>query len=181
VGSAECPEELGERRVLGLVHFEDPHSKLRMELAYGAEMQFIPHFHPSRAISGFVTGHGGMGHVVTYVGDVHCNPRHHSLAFFGNPQPQRMANHVMLEYTSLDDVGTAYDICRARDAVKVELGRHANDRMVSFYATNPSGWFIELGWGAREIDPASFAVERFTMSGGSGMGEWGHGNLMELI
>lgn len=205
-------DEAVARRVLGFVHFQDPHSGIRMELSYGPELHFVPPFRPGRGISGFLTGPGGLGHFVTYVPDVlaaeafyrdvlgfatsdapmvpgigrvasfmYCNPRHHSLAFFLNPQPAQRANHVMLEYTSLDDVGTAYDICRDRDIVKVELGRHNNDRMVSFYARNPSGWYIELGWGARDVDPDTFAVERYSMSGGSGMGEWGHRNLGELL
>lgn len=33
----------------------------------------------------------------------YCNPRHHSLAFFGNPQPRRRTYHVMLEHTSIDE------------------------------------------------------------------------------
>jgi 2,3-dihydroxybiphenyl 1,2-dioxygenase len=206
------PEEAAVRRVLDFVHFIDPNSGVRMELSYGPEISFIPHFHPSRSVSGFLTGKGGLGHFVTYVPDVnaaeqfysemlgfatsdspsfpgigkvasfmYCNPRHHSLAFFWNPAATRHANHVMLEYTHLDDVGTAYDISREKDIVKVELGRHNNDQMVSFYAKNPSGWYIELGWGARDVDPETFAVEHYTVSGGSGMGEWGHQGLTELI
>ena len=65
--------------------------------------------------------------------------------------------------------------------MKVELGRHNNDRMFSFYAKNPSGWYFELGWGARQIDPETFAVEHYSMGGGSGMGEWGHQGLAELM
>jgi 2,3-dihydroxybiphenyl 1,2-dioxygenase len=206
------PEEAAVRRVLGFVHFIDPHSGVRMEISFGPEITFIPHFRPGRAVSGFLTGKGGLGHFVTYVPDVtaaenfygevlgfdvsdspsfpgigkvaafmYCNPRHHSLAFFWNPTPVRKANHVMLEYTSLDDVGTAYDICRERDIVKVELGRHNNDKMVSFYTTNPSGWYIELGWGAHEVDPETFAIEHYTVGTGSGMGEWGHRDLGGLI
>jgi biphenyl-2,3-diol 1,2-dioxygenase len=208
-GSAE---EAAVRRVLGLVHFEDPHSKLRMEVSYGPQITYSPPFKPGRPIDGFLTGDLGLGHVVTYVPDVeaaerfysealgfatsdtptipgvgrvgcfmYCNPRHHSLAFFANPEPQRCTNHVMLEHTTIDDVGSAYDICRDRELIKVELGRHNNDRMFSFYATNPSGWYFEVGWGARQIDPETFAVEHYSMGGSSGMGEWGHRGITELI
>lgn len=207
------PEEAATRRVLGFVHFQDPHSGVRMELAFGPEVTFSPAYRPTRPISGFHTENVGLGHYVTYVPDIdaaekfyrdvlgfatsdspsipgigkvasfmYCNPRHHSLAFFLNPQPRRRANHVMLEHTSIDDVGSAWDICRERGMVKVELGRHSNDRMFSFYAENPSGWLFELGWGAREIDPATFAVEHYTMGGGgAGMGEWGHEGLAQII
>ena len=204
------PEEAAIRRVLGFVHFTDPHSGVRMELAYGPEVTFQPSYRPSRPISGFVTGAQGLGHFVTYVPDVeaaeafysqnlgfstsdapsvpgvgkiasfmYCNSRHHSLAFFGNPQPRRRTYHVMLEHTSIDDVGSAFDICQSQGNVKVQLGRHNNDRMFSFYARNPSGWLFEFGWGARTIDPETFAVEHYSLTGGSGLGEWGHAGLME--
>ncbi len=206
------PEEAAARRVLGFVHFHDPHTQLRMELSYGPEISFQPAYRPTRDISGFVTGDLGLGHCVTYVADVdaaqsfyrdllgfetsdevfipglgklaafmYCNSRHHSIAFFMNPQPKRRANHIMFEYSSIDDVGTALDICHSHESVKVELGRHNNDRAVSFYADNPSGWLFELAWGSRLIDPTSFAVEHYTLSGGSGQGEWGHQGLMEII
>ena len=206
------PEEAATRRVLGFVYFQDPHSGVQMELAYGPEITFIPAYRPSRNIAGFVTGNMGLGHYVTYVPDIdaaekfysevlgfgtsdtpyipglgkvaafmHCNPRHHSLAFFLNPQPKRRANHIMLEHSDIDDVGTAFDICRSNQSVKVDLGRHNNDRMISFYAENPSGWLFELGWGARQIDPDTFAVEHYTLGGGSGMGEWGHEGLATII
>lgn len=210
--SEGSPEEAAVRRVLGFVHFTDPHSGVRMELSYGPEVTFQPTYRPTRPISGYLTQDMGLGHFVTYVPDVvaaeqfyssvlgfatsdspsipgigrvaafmYCNARHHSLAFFMNPQPTRKANHIMLEHTHIDDVGSAYDICRAQGTVKVELGRHNNDRMISFYARNPSGWYFELGWGARMVDPESFSVEHYTIGGGSGMGEWGHAGLAELI
>lgn len=206
------PEEAATRRVLGFVHFTDPHSGVRMELSYGPEVTFAPSYRPSRPISGYVTGTQGLGHFVTYVPDVevaekfysdtlglatsdsphfpgvgkvasfmYCNPRHHSFAFFGNPQPKRRTYHVMLEHTSIDDVGSAFDICQSQGSVKVQLGRHNNDRMFSFYAENPSGWLFELGWGARTVDPDTFAVEHFSIGGGSGMGEWGHAGLAETV
>jgi len=120
----------------------------------------------------------GIGRVAAFM---YCNPRHHSLAFFANPQPRRRSHHIMLEHAALDDVGSAYDICRQRGEMKVEMGRHNNDRMVSFYTENPSGWLFELGWGARQIDPDTFAVEHYSLMGGSGMGEWGHQGLAEAM
>jgi len=204
------PEETAARRVLGFVHFTDPHSGARMELSYGPEVAFQPTYRPSRPISGFVTGALGLGHYVTYVPDInaaedfysqtlgfgtsekhsipgvgqlasfmYCNPRHHSLAVFAHPQPRRRTYHVLLEHNSIDDVGSAFDICESQGNVKVQLGRHSNDRMFSFYAENPSGWQFEFGWGGRTIDPDTFAVEQMTPSGGSGQGEWGHAGLAE--
>jgi len=206
------PEEAEVRRVLGFVHFTDPHSGIRMEVSYGPQLTYQPSYRPSRPISGYVTGSQGLGHFVTYVPDVqaaedfycetiglatsdspnhpgfgkiaafmYCNPRHHSFAFFGNPQPKRRTYHVMLEHNSIDDVGSAFDICNSQGDVTVQLGRHNNDRAFSFYTRNPSGWQFELGWGARTIDPDNFAIEHYSVGGGSGMGEWGHAGIMESV
>jgi len=32
------------------------------------------------------------------------------------------------------------------------LGRHTNDRMVSFYCVSPSGPSVEFGWDGRRVD-----------------------------
>ncbi|HME74461.1 MAG TPA: VOC family protein, partial [Mycobacterium sp.] len=141
------PHELAERHVLGLAYFTCPYTGVRMELSTGNETVFMPRFAPARALSGFLTGSLGMGHVALYMtGDVkaagdfyartlgfgisdyemlpdggtlvtflHCNPRHHSLALIANPQPPSGIQHIMFECTTLDDVGTTYDICLKRN------------------------------------------------------------------
>lgn len=77
-----------------------------------------------------------------------CNPRQHSVAFGLGPMPKRV-NHLMIEYTDLDDLGIAHDIVRQRKHdVAVQLGKHSNDKALTFYHANPSGWLWELGWGA---------------------------------
>jgi biphenyl-2,3-diol 1,2-dioxygenase len=63
-------EEATARCVLDLAWFECPHTGVRTELFIGPEVQFQPPFRPSRAIGGFVTGDGGMGHVVLYAPDI---------------------------------------------------------------------------------------------------------------
>ncbi len=35
------------------------------------------------------------------------------------------------------------------DPIVIDLGRHMNDHMVSFYMANPSGYALEYGWGSR--------------------------------
>lgn len=87
---------------------------------------------------------------------LHCNPRHHTLALAPVPSPKRL-NHIMLQVASLDDVGRGLDA--ARDAgVKISssLGKHTNDRMVSFYMQTPSGFDIEYGCGGVEIDDSTW-------------------------
>jgi 2,3-dihydroxybiphenyl 1,2-dioxygenase len=119
----------------------------------------------------------GIGRIGAFM---HCNTRHHSLAFFGNPQPRKRVHHVMMEYTSIDDVGSAYDIALERELVTATLGRHLNDHMFSFYFKNPGDWHFVLGWGARTFDPATWQVEHYNGFQPGG-GEWGHKGLMDVM
>lgn len=103
------------------------------------------------------------------------NARHHSLALGTPPDPTaatiKHLNHFMLELNALDDVGLAFDAFRKRNLPSGDLGRHANDRTVSFYAPTPSGFMVEHGWDGRLIhDSESWEVEQY--QGGS---IWGHG------
>ncbi|MCW1384358.1 biphenyl-2,3-diol 1,2-dioxygenase [Novosphingobium sp. KCTC 2891] len=80
---------------------------------------------------------------------MHCNERQHSVAFGLGPMEKRI-NHLMFEYTDLDDLGMAHDIVRGKKIdVALQLGKHANDQALTFYCANPSGWLWEFGWGAR--------------------------------
>jgi len=100
---------------------------------------------------------------------LHVNPRHHSLAFAGLHFPKRL-HHVMFEANSLDDVGAAF--YRAQDLgvpIALSLGRHQNDRMVSFYGITPSDFWFEIGWGAREVDDDTWEVKTY-----NGVSDWGH-------
>jgi 2,3-dihydroxybiphenyl 1,2-dioxygenase len=100
---------------------------------------------------------------------LHVNPRHHSLAFAELPIPKRL-HHVMLEVNSIDDVGAAFDRCQELGVpLQRTIGRHQNDRMVSFYGYTPSGFCFEVGWGGREIDDRSWEVKVYP-----GASEWGH-------
>ena len=84
---------------------------------------------------------------------------------------QQGMHHFMVELLSLDDVGQGYDVAmQEKDRVSYTLGRHSNDHMTSFYANSPSGFFVEYGWGAQVIDPATWqAHETF-----DGPSFWGH-------
>jgi 2,3-dihydroxybiphenyl 1,2-dioxygenase len=93
---------------------------------------------------------------------LHCNERDHSVAF-GMPGEYGRINHLMLEVDNLDDVGLTYEIVKkAGVAVAIAPGRHANDHMYSFYFRNPSGWMIEVGWGARAANHQSEYYQRDT-------------------
>lgn len=107
------------------------------------------------------------GHAVD-ISFFHANARHHSVAF-GGPQKKRL-HHVMFEVHTLDDVGLAFDRClRAGVRLFQTIGRHPNDRMVSFYAFTPSGFQFEYGWGGREVDDATWSPTTYGQ-----ISEWGH-------
>ena len=98
----------------------------------------------------------------------HVNRRHHSLAI-GQRQKKRL-HHFMLEVAALDDVGFGFDrTLRHGLSIMQTLGRHPNDRMVSFYAKTPSGFQFELGYGGREVNDADWQATTYDR-----ISEWGH-------
>jgi 2,3-dihydroxybiphenyl 1,2-dioxygenase len=118
----------------------------------------------------------GLGTLASFL---HCNGRHHSLAFFGVPGAPRRIQHLMLQTNSIDDVGSTYDVCLDHDITTTSIGRHPNDHSVSFYFRNPSGWHLEYAWEPRTIDPETWVTEHF-VAGRPGA-YWGHRGLMEMI
>ncbi len=101
---------------------------------------------------------------------LNLNPRHHSLAL-GGPQRKRL-HHLMVQLADFDDLGRALHRARRAGCLASTLGRHPNDRMVSFYVWTPSGFQIEVGWGGVELD-ASWQPQTHDR-----IAVWGH-HLME--
>ncbi len=100
---------------------------------------------------------------------LHCNPRHHTVALAPIPAPKRL-NHIMLQVPSLDDVGLCLDAAqRAGVKISASLGKHSNDRMVSFYMQTPSGFDVEWGYGSIEIDDATWQPATYHSTS-----IWGH-------
>lgn len=92
---------------------------------------------------------------------MHCNDRDHTIAF-GAPGAKRI-NHLMLEFENFDDIGLAREIVDQHNVpVGVEIGKHANDDMYSFYVVNPSGWMNEMGWGGKPATHQSEYYQRDT-------------------
>ena len=90
----------------------------------------------------------------------HCNPRHHTIAFYAAPNPPKRLNHFMLQTRALDDVGTTFNLCQDQGIpISRGLGRHTNDQMFSFYLVSPSGFEIEYGWGGRVVDDSTWQVQ----------------------
>lgn len=195
--SRATEEELADRCATEIVVIHDPVG-FRHEFALG--LTSIPGAgRNAGSVGRFVTGDQGLGHVVLAVPDLvamrtfalevlkfrltdvmvadgfsleffRCNPRHHSLAIIEIPNARRIS-HLMLQAREFDDVGFALDACRAGGApIRTQLGRHTNDRMVSFYLTTPSAFDIEYGFGGISIDDEdSWAVSAYTSSS-----IWGH-------
>ncbi len=102
------------------------------------------------------------------IGFYHANQRHHSLAL-GAADKKRI-HHFMLEARVLDEVGLALDrTLKAGLRIMHTLGRHPNDRMLSFYARTPSGFNFEFGWGGRDVDDAAWQPTTHHC-----ISEWGH-------
>ncbi|MED5800632.1 biphenyl-2,3-diol 1,2-dioxygenase [Gordonia sp. Z-3] len=99
------------------------------------------------------------------------NERHHSLALC--PAPHGGAPgliHVMVEVDSLDAVGQALDrVVKDGFSVSSTLGRHTNDKMVSFYVRAPGGWDIEFGTDGMKVDETHYTAEEITADS-----YWGH-------
>lgn len=102
---------------------------------------------------------------------MHCNSRHHSIALGYAPGVEAGLQHLMVEVTSLDSVGASYDkVLNGEAELTLTLGRHGNDRMVSFYSNSPSGLEVEYGWAGRLIDDEGWTVTSYV----DDESLWGH-------
>ncbi|MBJ8344712.1 biphenyl-2,3-diol 1,2-dioxygenase [Antrihabitans sp. YC2-6] len=99
------------------------------------------------------------------------NERHHSLALC--PAPHGGAPglvHIMVEVDTLDAVGQALDrVVKDGFSVSSTLGRHTNDKMVSFYVRAPGGWDVEFGTEGTKVDERYYSAEEITADS-----YWGH-------
>lgn len=175
--SVEAVPDLAQRRrVLDIFQAQDPDGNI-VEFFCGGRKGRAPFVSPHGAR--FVTGKQGLGHAVLGVADVprtewfygellgfrltdvisvgpmtlyftSPNVRHHTIAY--GDMPPLGLQHILLEVDDLDAVGRALD--RAHDGgvpIIASLGRHTNDRMLSFYCGSPSGLVVEYGWGGRVL------------------------------
>ncbi|OCC25137.1 glyoxalase [Croceicoccus estronivorus] len=173
--AAEC----GARAVTGMGFTQDP-SGNAIELFYGPLV--TNGYRNSRGMT-FLTGDMGMGHINLFVSRYeecadfytrmlgfrltdyyhvgpdqtvnffHVNARHHTVGIMKVADVDAV-HHLMFETTELDMVGEALDrVMAAGCKITASLGRHSNDRIVSFYVASPSGVEIEIGWGAIKVGP----------------------------
>lgn len=99
------------------------------------------------------------------------NRRHHSLAICPAPHDEAPGMvHLMVEVDELDAVGRALDEVNKRQfSISSTLGRHTNDKMISFYVRAPGGWDIEYGCEGLLVDETSYTSEEITADS-----YWGH-------
>lgn len=103
---------------------------------------------------------------------LHINGRHHSLAladgtFFNVPN---LMHHFMLEVDDENEVGRSWDFVQGKDVpVAMNIGRHTNDRMFSFYVTSPVGVHTEFGAGGLLVDDTTWQIQELP-----GPDIWGH-------
>ncbi|MGW0176776.1 biphenyl-2,3-diol 1,2-dioxygenase [Rhodococcus sp. NPDC003322] len=114
---------------------------------------------------------GDEGSAVSRFEFLGVNERHHSLALAPVVRLQDPGLiHIMVEVDTLDAVGQAYDRVKAAGyPITSTLGRHTNDKMVSFYVRAPGGWDLEFGTGGRRVDQSSYSTEEITADS-----YWGH-------
>lgn len=178
VDPSGVPTEL----VSGLERADTPYSSDHVQRGFVAEEQGLGHVvlstRDKAASVAFYTGLLGFrlsDHIVTEVyghpvnlSFFHSNPRHHTVAL-GGPLPHRL-HHFMLEVNHIDDLGQCYDRAIG-GGIKIAqtLGRHPNDRMLSYYAHTPGGFQFEYGWGGRRIDGDDWTPTTYDC-----ISEWGH-------
>lgn len=99
-----------------------------------------------------------------------CNPRHHSLAFLPMPTPSGIV-HLMMEVGGSDDVGLCLDrALRRKVPMSATLGRHVNDKMLSFYMKTPGGFDIEFGCEGLQVEDDHDWIARESTA----VSLWGH-------
>ncbi|SDI75643.1 VOC family protein [Pseudomonas panipatensis] len=103
------------------------------------------------------------------------NPRHHSIAIARvkdlpiDPIRTRV-QHFNLLTTSVGELTDTFLRCRALGfEMAHEIGEHPNDREQSFYVLSPSGFELEVGWNALEVDEATWQPASYR-----GISLWGH-------
>ena len=99
-----------------------------------------------------------------------AGPRHHVVAVGEFPSPTGLI-HAMVEVATIDEVGLALDRAMAAGHhISATLGRHTNDRMISFYVRTPSGFDIEYGCDGWQCEDWSRFTPTFTIKEDL----WGH-------
>lgn len=199
------PAQSRARQVDALVSFRDPDDNMDIELYWALRKSNDVFVSPTGA--DFVTEGMGLGHLFQAVSDeatyrhlymdilgfrlsdhidfpnggqgvfLHCNGRHHSMAFGQLAGRKLGIGHIMMEVTDLEIVGRAYDkVLDGAAPLYSSLGKHTNDKMTSFYCGSPSTFGIEYGTGGIVIDDEVWRPTRYSEAH-----YWGHKRSPERI
>ena len=105
------------------------------------------------------------------------NERHHSLAICPAATLRDPGLiHMMVEVDTLDAVGQALDrVAEKGFQLSSTLGRHTNDKMVSFYVRAPGDWDVEFGTDGMRVDENHYTAEEITADS-----YWGHQWVSDL-
>lgn len=116
-----------------------------------------------------------LGGVTLDIEFFRVNPRHHSIAIarvrdLPIDPIRTQAQHMNLLTTSVAELTATFLRCRRLGfEMAHEIGEHPNDREQSFYVLCPSGFEIEVGWNALEVDEATWQQTTY-----QGISLWGH-------
>ncbi|KRF10452.1 VOC family protein [Nocardioides sp. Soil796] len=149
----------------GLGHVVLPTTEMEETVAFYTE---VLGFLPRGAMKVGPAAEDGSQARIRFMG---INQRHHSLAVC--PAPHGGAPgmiHLMVEVDTLDAVGRSLDnVQKAGFTISSTLGRHTNDKMVSFYVRAPGGWDIEYGCEGMLVDETWYTSEEISADS-----YWGH-------
>ncbi|MCD9587998.1 VOC family protein [Streptomyces sp. 8ZJF_21] len=103
------------------------------------------------------------------------NERHHSVAVAAvrglplDPIPTRV-QHLNIQAATLDDVARSYQrVHELGFGMALSIGRHTNDKELSYYARTPSGFEWEVGWNPIVIDETTWEPTTYRS-----ISDWGH-------
>ncbi|MEZ5569307.1 MAG: VOC family protein [Halioglobus sp.] len=116
------------------------------------------------------------GRTVLDVTFLRVNERHHSVAIAATrgvsiDMFRTRIQHVNIEAATVDDLSFACERCvQLGYRLTRGIGRHPNDKELSFYVQTPSGFEMEMGWDALTVEEAGWP-EGVTYPN---MSTWGH-------
>ncbi len=120
------PEEAMSRQVTGLIKFQDPNG-ISTEVFYGPLVLYDAPFASPRAVSGFVTGTQGLGHVVIAVDDFE-----QSLRFYRDVLGMRISDFVLRELKAHTAQKMAFFHCNPRHHSLAFLALQRPKRLLHF-------------------------------------------------
>lgn len=192
------PERAVARQVSEVVSFRDPDDKLDIELFWGMKsssqrfvsptgakfvasrlgvghaFQIVTDVAPYDALYREILGFRLSDHIDVPTGAVatflHCNPRHHSFAYATASHRPLGIGHLMFEIDDIDLLGRKWDeVLDGAAPILSTMGKHSNDKMISFYVRSPSGFGIEFGTEGIQVDDEAWLPTRYDTAH-----LWGH-------